>query len=288
MTTTIVEQAQQAELALAAYASLVKGEPDKDALKKAGLSDLQADQFRKQYTVIDQFNDASGLSVTVFEDKTSHTRYLAIRGTDDLYDLATDAINVAILGGTKYQDQYQALKAKVAAWQVDGTLPDGVRPGQQQYTVTGHSLGGFLATALTADFPATIGYTYLNNAPGFGGNALLGANPYIAVVKLLTGSSEVPSLDATKISNVKGDAGPSPVSGLGTQVAPPSWIAIENQLDLAITNRAAALNHSQQVLSDALTLCAAFARLSSDTTTAELAQIFTAASNENRFSLGVC
>lgn len=220
--TTIVEQARQAELALAAYASLVSGDIDKKALTDAGISKLQADQFIKQYTVVAQYNAtgaAAGLSATVFEDKTTHIRYLAIRGTDDIYDLATDLVDVALLGGAKYQAQYQALKAQVSTWQADGTLPDGIRPGQQQYTVTGHSLGGFLATALTTDFSATIGYTYLNNAPGLGGNAILGAAPIIAVVKLLTGSAIASTLDASKISNVKGDAGISPIAGLGTQVS---------------------------------------------------------------------
>lgn len=255
--TTIIQQAQQAELALAAYANLIAGsDPSPKSLTDAGLSDSQADKFIARYTVVDQYNvtngTAAGLSATVFEDKATHLRYLAVRGTDDGYDYLTDVIDVAILGGAKYQGQYQVLKAKVSAWQADGILPDGIRLGQQQYTVTGHSLGGFLATALTADSPQTIGYTYLNNSPGLGGNALLGSIPYIAVIKLLTGSSIVPAIDSSKFSNVKGDAFISPFAGLGMQVAPTTWIAIENQLDLSVSNRPTAYNHSQQVLSDTL------------------------------------
>ncbi len=287
--TTIIQQAQQAELALAAYANLVKGDPLKNDLVNAGLSELQADQFKEKYTVVDQYNittgAAAGLSATVFEDKTTNIRYLAIRGSDDLYDLGTDLVDIAILGGSKYQAQYQALNAQVSAWQADGTLPDGVRAGQQQYTVTGHSLGGFLAAALTSDFPATVQHTYLNNAPGFGGDALLGLHPLIKVVQLLTGSAAIPSFDASKFSNAKGDAGISPIAGLGIQAAAPSWIAIENQLDLSVTNRATALNHSQQVLSDALTLYAVFAQLAPSVTSDQLAQIFKGANNQNKLTL---
>lgn len=84
---TIIEQAQQAELALAAYADLTVGIPDRNSLINiAGFSESQADKFRARYTVVDQYNvatgAAAGLSATVFEDKTSHLRYLAIRGTD--------------------------------------------------------------------------------------------------------------------------------------------------------------------------------------------------------------
>jgi hypothetical protein len=77
--TTITQQAQQAELALAAYATLASGDPKKDDLRNAGFSSLQADQFIKQYTVIAQYNGtgvAAGLSATVFEDKTTHIQVI--------------------------------------------------------------------------------------------------------------------------------------------------------------------------------------------------------------------
>lgn len=301
--TSIVEDFRNAELALAAYADLAPGISNTQSLIDAGMSSSQATHFAATYTVIDQYNHAdtwtyvdefgheiqvtggNGLSATVFEDKTTHQRYLAIRGTDDLYDFATDLVDVAALGGTKYQSQYQALKAQVSAWQADGTLPDGIRPGQQQYTVTGHSLGGFLAAALTSDFAGTIGHTYLYNAPGFGGNALLGMNPLIGIVKLLIGSSTIPTLDASKISNVKADAGISPIAGLGTQVAPPIWISIENQLASDVHGAPAAMNHSQQVLTDALAVYDLFACVVPSITIDTISYILKAATDKNADTL---
>lgn len=288
--TTIIEQAQHAELALAAYADLALDIPDRNSLiNMAGLSESQADQFREKYTVVDQYNvtsgAAAGLSATVFEDKETHIRYLAIRGTDDDYDVVTDVVDIAVLGGVKYQAQYQALKAQVSLWQTNGVLPDGIQPGQQQYTVAGHSLAGFLSAALAADLPSTIEHTYLYNAPGFGGNALLELHPWLKIIKLITGSVMDPSLDPSKVSNIKGDAGTSPIAGLGNQVAPTTWIAIEDQFNSDVVNYASAFNHSQQVLSDALALYAVFSELDHSVTVDQLAKFFKSASNQNKLTL---
>lgn len=58
--TTIIEQAQQAELALAAYATLSPGVANKNALISAGLSAFQSDQFIGKYSVVDQYNVTDG------------------------------------------------------------------------------------------------------------------------------------------------------------------------------------------------------------------------------------
>ena len=96
------------------------------------------------------FLNPTGLSATVFENMTDGKRYLAIRGTEssDLSDILTDVIDIGTLGTAEYQAQYAALSAKVGAWLDDGTLQSG-------FTVTGHSLGGFLATNLALDYSAT-------------------------------------------------------------------------------------------------------------------------------------
>jgi len=128
---------EQAELALAAYAGLssgITGALYRRALEDAGMSVPQASHFSEQWTVVAQYNHTSdpypvydeitgelvgyqtttnGLSATVFEEVSTLKRYLSIRGTDDLYDLATDAVSVALLGTTKFQGQYQTLKLKV-------------------------------------------------------------------------------------------------------------------------------------------------------------------------------
>src|SRR6266496_4298693 len=137
------DYARQAELALAAYATLGAGTPDPVELKKAGMAPAEAQQFASSWRVVTQYNQVSdpypvfddqgqfvgistttnGLSATVFEEISTGQRYLAIRGTDDFYDIATDLVSVLLLGDTKFQGQYQSLRIKVQEWLADGTLP---------------------------------------------------------------------------------------------------------------------------------------------------------------------
>ncbi|GKS69616.1 hypothetical protein W03_16200 [Nitrosomonas sp. PY1] len=66
------EYFKQAELALAAYASLNTGAPDRAALVFASFSEVQAITFATTYRVVTQYNDpATGLSATVFADKNT-------------------------------------------------------------------------------------------------------------------------------------------------------------------------------------------------------------------------
>lgn len=111
----IIEYSNQAELALAAYADLSgssSGYPA--ALEAAGMSALQAVEFAKRWTVIDQYTHSdpfpaydaitgemyydttsNGLSATVFEGKDGQ-RYLAVRGTElSVADILADAILAA-------------------------------------------------------------------------------------------------------------------------------------------------------------------------------------------------
>lgn len=72
--TTITQLAQQSELALASYGNLSGNVLTVNALRIAGLSTAQANQFIARYKVIDQYNVDSGtgvgLSATVFDEKT--------------------------------------------------------------------------------------------------------------------------------------------------------------------------------------------------------------------------
>ncbi|HQU51334.1 MAG TPA: hypothetical protein PLM09_19760, partial [Casimicrobiaceae bacterium] len=146
----------------------------------------------------------NGLSVTVFENTQSHERVLAIRGTDDKSDIGTDIVSIALLGSPKYQGQYQSLRAKVQEWIADGTLP-------QHFSVTGHSLGGFLATGLGLEFPQHVDHAYLFNAPGLGGLTNRPVLDQIARIYNITGGA----YDPAKFTNVRAKSGLSMVAGLG-------------------------------------------------------------------------
>ena len=156
----ITDALKQAELALAAYANITSGITI-SALKDAGMTEIQATKFAAAWTVASQYTDAgpsssaTGLSVTVFQEKATGQRYLAIRGTepnDFLRDIIINDGLIAIGALPGVLPQYSALKVQVTTWLGNGTLNSG-------FTVSGHSLGGYLATALTADFSANVTQT---------------------------------------------------------------------------------------------------------------------------------
>ena len=217
----------QAELALAAYADLTGPVSRyKVALEAVGMASSQANLFLSTYTVLTQYSHpTNGLSATVFADAGGN-KYLAIRGTDDGYDLASGVINIAILGSTARQAQYASLKAKVTEWLGNGTL-------SSWFTVTGHSLGGFLATGIAADFAANVSLAYLYNSPVLGG--VVGSVLHFSALRSALGIG-ASTLDSSKVSNIKADAGIRPIAGLGAQVTQSILIANESLPSNLATN----------------------------------------------------
>ena len=246
---TINEYFQQSELSLAAYANLIAGKPSQADLIGAGMSLKQAEHFAATYRVVDQWNNNSiGLSATVFElldanGNPTGQKTLAIRGTEPATptDLLTGAIDIYALGSTLVQPQHLDLKWKVQQWLDSGDL-------SSSFTVTGHSLGGFLATAITADYPNNVSHAYLYNAPGIGG--LLGIGSVLAEISNALGITTPP--EPPKFSALKAEAGISPIAGLGQPISSPIPIVIEDQTASDVTGGPGAMNHSQVVLADAL------------------------------------
>jgi len=265
----------QAQLALAAYGDLLPG-----ALNSAenaaelvsdsvGMTSTQASAFAAKWSVVTQYTDSgTGLSATVFQEVATGKHYLAIRGTNDVNDLITDVVDIALLGTAEIQTQYAGLKSKVQEWLGNGTLGS-------SFTVSGHSLGGFLATALTADFAANVPQTYLYNSPGL--NGILGG----ATAAILEAFGITAPIDASKVINLKADAGLSPIAELGAQVAPAITIHIENQLLSDAVNPPLSYNHSQRVLTDSLALYAAYAQVDSTVSVQSITNILKASSNLN-------
>ncbi len=194
--TTITDYFAQAQLSMAAYASLQSGMFGKDypgyvaALVDKGMSQKQAELFATTYAVIDQYTDpATGLSATLFSK--AGVNYFAIRGTeagvfsgalDWLTNVAdVDAEGIAVQQGLALFNYLQRLQGAAGNPVVQysynpvtktlGTYTgtaSGLLSGQTTpMTVTGHSLGGQLAMIMSRLVPGMVSAVYTYNAPGF-------------------------------------------------------------------------------------------------------------------------
>ena len=182
----------------------------------------------------------------MFENLSTHERILSVRGTDDPYDIATDVISVAALGSTRNQGQYQSLRTKVQEWVASGVLP-------AHFSVTGHSLGGFLAIGLALEFPQLVEHAYLYNAPGIGGLTGRTSIAEIARAYHISGAS----VDPAKFTNLRAKPGTSLVAGLGEHPSPPILVEGEDHGGWLVGTN----NHSMKYLVDSLAIHDAFERL---------------------------
>ncbi len=161
------------------------------------------------------------MSVTLFQDRENPTqKSLAIRGTDRLSDLLADG-RIAAGEAAELNPQYVSLRGYFLQLISEGKLQ-----GADALTVVGHSLGGFLAQALTAEFSTFVSQTYTYNAPGSGGIPA-------QVVEALVGTPlnlGVPGMFITNIVSQGGFSLPGDLgaAGLGTILGtPPVEIFIE-------------------------------------------------------------
>ena len=282
---TIQDYYIQAELALAAYANLQPGVPNIDRLQDdgKGMSALQAQHFAENWRVIDQYNGQvqdsyyddfgqlvtclvqTGLSVTIFEEVGSHKQVVAVRGTQDFLDIVTDFIDIGMLGTDEHQAQYKALSAQVRKWLDDGVLRSG-------FTVTGHSLGGFLATNLALDYAGDVAHTYLYNAPGVTG--LLSGNIIGSIANALNPGNPPASIPVVlPISNIVATA--DPASKVGFYIAPPIVLTVESFFGA----------HKIGGVTDALAVYDLFARVDSSVSLDTVTSIIKAASNQSANTL---
>jgi Ca2+-binding RTX toxin-like protein len=198
----ISELAINSELALASYANLKLGDNVESDFRSnnSGVFSSLAASLADRYRVIAILDDtASGAYAAVFEDKLTGERTLAIRGTTDVNDIVADTY---LLTGTpaSLNPQYAALAARVMQWQAEGIVGAST-------TVVGHSLGGYLATALKSSADFTLGLAYTFNAPGLGSAAgTLG--------EFFQGAFNIGVLSSA-VYDVRGSAGLSLIAGLG-------------------------------------------------------------------------
>lgn len=92
------------------------------------------------------------------------------------------------------------------------------------YSVTGHSLGGFLASNLTLEYSTDMTHTFIYNAPGIG--RIAGdQEPIEALAEALSPGHSVITPDVLQISNII--AGGDWISSTGEYVTPPDSIFVE-------------------------------------------------------------
>ncbi len=128
--------------------------------------------------------------------------------------------------------QFAALRTAIDAWSTSGILPT-------RFSVSGHSLGGFLAGGVALEHRDRVEATYTFNAPGVDGVG----STLVEALRSLFGLTGAPTLE--KYFNVRGNSGLSLIAGIGNQLAPPVYIETEakvNPID----------NHSIVGMSDAL------------------------------------
>ncbi|MEZ5614547.1 MAG: hypothetical protein R3E35_04965 [Rhodocyclaceae bacterium] len=126
--------------------------------------------------------------------------------------------------------------------------------------LTGHSLGGHLAMAFGSIFPSAAGQVTVFNAPGFLDDA-----DNRTFFGLLGGAIPAGANTLNVIAD-EANVGLVPWSGIAGKHSRPGSaidISIENQWrgDEPILDRPGALNHSQQILTDALAVYATLAKL---------------------------
>ena len=273
-----------AQLSMAAYAILpnnYSGEVPVGALVTAGFTQDQAELFANSYSVLNHLeNGSAGLSATLFErlvnGQPTGEKILAIRGTEfTLSDLGNNAL-IAFAGIPQFTPQYLALKVYYQQLQGQGFLVP-----NDNLTVTGHSLGGYLAQYFAQDtsfnqagdlsqFNSAVAHAYTFNAPGTGG----------IIAQLLVSAGVLsPFVPNDRITNVIAENGLSLVAGLGVQEGVPQDTFIEQG---ASGNPIAdALNdHAIETLTDSLVEYALFEQIDPVTLPlASITDILNAASN---------
>jgi len=139
-------------------------------LVSQGFSESEADRIVSEWRVVDQKpNTVTGFSGTLFEriDESGAGTgefYLAVRGTEPSIINPADLISDLLLSHYGFTPQSADLEGYYQNLVDDGTIS-----ADQNLTVVGHSLGGFLAQVFAANHSDIVGQTYTYNAPGLGG-----------------------------------------------------------------------------------------------------------------------
>jgi Ca2+-binding RTX toxin-like protein len=262
---TINDYLQYAETTFAAYASLMAGPQNKQAYIAAGMADAQADAFNAHWTVLTQSaSDPSGFSAVLLQNVQTGEKVLAIRGTEGSQagaDYITDFVDI-VAGQLRSMPQAIALESFYQQ-----LLSTGKLGAAEQVTVTGHSLGGFLAQSFTALHDSVVRATYTYNAPGFNG-AIQQVVEYMGLTDA--------SVANAKIINLRATDGLSLTAGLGQMLGSVQQVRIEAGTADPI------YYHSILPLSQSLTIYDSYARLQPSITMAQANDLFVASGKGER------
>jgi len=205
-----------ANISKAAYADLTKGMSKQKMIdvlsEERGLQGNRlftvedAKIFADKYMVVDSVKDpASGAYAVIFAERNSDgkagAKTMAVRGTEltDTGDLTTD---LKVWGfGLTSGGQYTAIKDFY-----DRSVQSGIIGVGEKINLTGHSLGGYVATYFTWFNSHAVDHAYTYNSPGFGG----------VLAQLMTYFGFSPdNLPYGKITHILGADYPVKTSGYG-------------------------------------------------------------------------
>lgn len=261
---TFIQYNTYAQAALASYASaLVAGDVNNTARYRqpeVGMAPAQATAFNATWNALQQSPlNGNGFSAVLLQNRTTGEKVLAIAGTNGWADWITDLVNIALYGTVLGMPQYLSLESFYTQLVSSGKLG-----ATEQITLTGHSLGGFLAQAFTARHSSVVSAAYTYNAPGFGNSeTLLG---FLGIIDTNA---------AAKITNVHAADGLSMTAGLGVMLGASRPVRIE-----ADANPLS--NHSVVTLGDALAVHELYARLQPGLSTNQIGAQFIAAGYRER------
>ncbi|PXW81012.1 Ca2+-binding RTX toxin-like protein [Nitrosomonas sp. Nm84] len=246
----------QSELAQAAYGTFLGRAIEIEELTSpsVGMSTSQANAFITKWQVAAQSPySITGFSATVFEEIGSGKKYLAIRGTElSGNDLTADGLLASAIPPS-LNPQFIALRMQLDTWLSDPDVLQG-----QSFTVTGHSLGGYLAAAVKQSY-SQVTDAYLYNAPGVSG-------PLGNLVDALRSALGLSSASTDNIWNIRGSEGFPVIAGLGYQLG----------TAISIQTEASGNNHSISVLNDALAIQSLHSQLAPNLSQNQLSKLIDA------------
>ncbi|HNL91201.1 MAG TPA: hypothetical protein PKH05_19125, partial [Nitrospira sp.] len=252
---SIADYVKYAETSFAAYAvGLANGiGVNAQAFIDANMSPTQAQRFDASWQVLGQQDIWDGFSAVLLQPvdtqgNPSGQKVLAIRGTEASHwgiDYLADVVNITLLGTNAGMRQYASLQDFYLTLIAQGKLG-----ATEEFVVTGHSLGGFLAQAFAASHVfASAAFTF--NAPGFSAAPGVIPNFGTELLKLFGLSGTIPN---DKIFNVRALEGLSATAGLGQMIGSVQTFNIEGSGNPIS-------NHSITTLTDALAVYDVVARI---------------------------